>query len=302
MSYPTYKNLISYRQAVIICDITVEFCKKYVSFKSRTVDQMEQAARSGKQNIVEGCAASKHNPQTEIKLLGVARASFEELLEDYLDFLRQHGLSIWAKDDPRALAIRNLYKTHRSDMSDRSNKSDMTQKTHMPNRSNMSHKSDMAHKTNKSYETHTTYKTDKTYATYTTDRTYTTNNTNKTYPTDTTDRTYETYKSYMNEPEKIANAMITLINQTNYLLDKQIAGVKEANSSKGVIWEPQNQKVSRVLREDLEKDKKFDDWAKGELERLRLEDKSNRSDRSDKTNMTSLTNKKAGAGLENNET
>jgi hypothetical protein len=114
---------------------------------------------------VEACAASKHNPGTEIMLLGVARASFEELLEDYKDFLRQRKLKIWDKDDHRALAIRNLaYATH---------------------------------KIHKTYSAH------------------------------------EAYRSHMNDPEKIANVMVTPINQTNFLLDRQIAGVKSANEKSG---------------------------------------------------------------------
>ena len=196
---PSYKNLKSYEQAVTVCDLTVEFCKKYLNPKSRTVDQMEQAARSGKQNIVEGCAASRHNPQTEIKLLGVARASFEELLEDYHDFLRQRGLEIWSKDDSRSLELR-----------------------------------------------HFSYKSDK---------------------------SYETYKFYMTDPEKIGNCLITLVNQTNYLLDQQIKGVKKANESSGVIWEGRSQRLSRIQTQSLEKEKKFDDWIKAELQKMKKYEK-----------------------------
>lgn len=76
---------------------------------------MEQAARSGKQNIVEGCQASRTSSKTELKLLGVARASFEELLADYEDFLRQRGLPIWDKDSPQAQEVRRLsYKSDKS--------------------------------------------------------------------------------------------------------------------------------------------------------------------------------------------
>ncbi len=74
---------------------------------------MEQAARSGKQNIVEG-SSEKTSERGELKLLGVARASFQELLEDYEDFLRQRGLRLWSKDEPAALAVRNLYKSNMS--------------------------------------------------------------------------------------------------------------------------------------------------------------------------------------------
>lgn len=103
----SYKDLKSYQQATVIYDFTVEFCNRYMSKFSRTVDQMVQAARSGKQNIVEG-VSNRTSEKSELKLLGVARASFTELLEDYEDFLRQKGFSQWQKNDTPALQIRNL--------------------------------------------------------------------------------------------------------------------------------------------------------------------------------------------------
>ena len=110
----SYKDLKSYQGATIIYDFTVEFCRRYIDKKSRTVDQMVQAARSGKQNIVEG-STNKTSEKSELKLLGVARASFAELLEDYEDFLRQNNLPLWEKNDPRAVAIRELgYKSDKS--------------------------------------------------------------------------------------------------------------------------------------------------------------------------------------------
>lgn len=149
----SYRDLKSYQQATIIYDFTVEFCKKYINFKSRTIDQMTQAARSGKQNIVEG-SANATSEKSELKLLGVARASFEELLEDYEDFLRQNGLARWNKDSGEAREIRNLaYKSYAS---------------------------------------------------------------------------YKTYQSYIDNPEFAANAAICLINQTNYLLDRQIKANEQA--------------------------------------------------------------------------
>lgn len=109
-----YKNLIVYKQAVIIYDLTDQFCKKCLSdFKDkRTIEQMIQAARSGKQNIVEG--SLEKSLKMNIKLTGVGRASFGELLEDYEDFLRTRQLSIWHKNDPDALIIRIAYKTNES--------------------------------------------------------------------------------------------------------------------------------------------------------------------------------------------
>jgi len=114
-----YKKLMSYQMAEIVYDLTVEFCKSYMSYKTnmshRTVDQMIQAARSGKQNIAEGSMASGTSKKTELKLVGVARASLEELLVDYQDFLRTNKLMLWEKDDPRVREVRSLsYQTNKS--------------------------------------------------------------------------------------------------------------------------------------------------------------------------------------------
>ena len=114
----SYKELKSYQQATIIYDYTVEFCNRYMTYKSnrsyRTYDQMVQAARSGKQNIVEG-STERTSQKSELKLLGVARASFQELLEDYEDFLRQRNLPQWDKNHPVAEEVRRLvYKANRT--------------------------------------------------------------------------------------------------------------------------------------------------------------------------------------------
>ena len=103
-----YQKLLSYQKAEIVYDATVHFCDRFIDRRSRTHDQMIQAARSGKQNIVEGSMASGTSKETEIKLTNVARASLEELLADYRDFLRVRKLTIWDKDDPRAQAVRRL--------------------------------------------------------------------------------------------------------------------------------------------------------------------------------------------------
>ena len=103
-----YKNLMSYKNSVIVHDLTVIFCDKYIDKFSRTKDQMIQAARSGKQNIVEGSMASGTSKETEIKLVGVARASQEELLVDYQDFLRQRRLNLWDKNDSRVMSFRKM--------------------------------------------------------------------------------------------------------------------------------------------------------------------------------------------------
>jgi len=116
-----YQKLLSYQKAEIVYDATVFFCNRFIDRRSRTHDQMVQAARSGKQNIVEGSMASGTSKETEIKLTNVARASLEELLEDYRDFLRVRKLPIWDKNDPKAQVIRRLgreshgsYKSHGS--------------------------------------------------------------------------------------------------------------------------------------------------------------------------------------------
>ncbi len=89
------------------------FCEKFVPAKSRTRDQMEQAARSGKQNIAEGSEASATSKETEIKLTNVAKASLEELLLDYEDYLRQNALTLWEKDSARVTNLRNYLKSDR---------------------------------------------------------------------------------------------------------------------------------------------------------------------------------------------
>lgn len=115
-----YRKLKSYQTTEIIYDLTVEFCRRYMSYRTnktytRTYDQMVQAARSGKQNIAEGCQVSGISKKTELKLIGVARGSLEELLQDYEDFLRQRRLKVWGKDSPQARAVREL--AYRSDRS-----------------------------------------------------------------------------------------------------------------------------------------------------------------------------------------
>lgn len=110
-----YKELLSYRKAEIVYDITYRFCKKFLSRGDRTIDQMVQAARSGKQNIVEGVSASGTSKEIEIKLLGVARASLDELMCDYRDFLRVRDLATWEKNSKQALYVRRL--RHRPDES-----------------------------------------------------------------------------------------------------------------------------------------------------------------------------------------
>jgi len=121
-----YRRLRSFQVAQQVYDLTVEFCDRFVERRSRLREQMVQAARSGVQNIAEGSMASATSRKTELKLTGVARASLEELLLDYEDFLRQRGLRLWGKDDPRALEVRRRFRSDESDRSDRSDRSDMS--------------------------------------------------------------------------------------------------------------------------------------------------------------------------------
>lgn len=95
-----FRRLKSFQVAQLVYDVTVRFCERYVDLKSRTRDQMVQAARSGVQNIAEGSQASGTSKKTELKLTNVARASLEELRLDYEDFLRQRGLPLWGPDHP----------------------------------------------------------------------------------------------------------------------------------------------------------------------------------------------------------
>lgn len=116
-----YEDLLSFRKSRVVYDATVFFCDRYVDKRSRTTDQMIQAARSGKQNILEGSQASGTSREIEIKLVNVARASLEELLEDYRDYLRVRGHQLWDKNSREALFVRKIgsakdvsYETYRT--------------------------------------------------------------------------------------------------------------------------------------------------------------------------------------------
>lgn len=160
-----YRDLLCYRKALIVYDATVCFCARFLERRDRTVDQMVQAARSGKQNIIEGSMASATSKESELKLTNVARASLEELLEDYRDFLRTRGHALWDKSSREARFVRNL--GFRKDGS------------------------------------------------------------------------YETYRTYVDTrpPEVVANIVICLIHQTNYLLDRQIRQMEQAFLKEGGLRE-----------------------------------------------------------------
>lgn len=155
-----YRKLRSFQVTTIIYDATVSFCGRFLDKRSRTVDQMVQAARSGRQNIAEGSRASATSSQTELRLVNVARASLDELLLDYEDFLRQRGKRQWNKDDREARAVRAVGRWHRPDPGE---------------------------------------------------------------PTDAT--AYAAWLSHV-DSAVVANALICLIHQANYLLDQQIAALE----------------------------------------------------------------------------
>lgn len=106
-----YRKLRVFQLAEIICDLTMIFAERFIRHGSRTRDQIEQAARSGKQNIAEGSEASRTSKETEIRLTNVAKASLEELLLDYEDYLRQNHLSQWGKDHARTVHLREYLRS-----------------------------------------------------------------------------------------------------------------------------------------------------------------------------------------------
>lgn len=163
-----YRKLRTFQIATIIYDATFWFCEKFIDPRSRTNDQMVQAARSGRQNIAEGSRASATSSQTELRLVNVARSSLEELLLDYEDYLRHRHLEQWHSDSPEALELRNVPRNY--------------DKTHQNNM------------------------------------------------TDLTDyERWELYSPWLDHerPEIRANALICLINQCTFMLDKQIASLEQ---------------------------------------------------------------------------
>lgn len=158
-----YRTLRSFRVATIIYDATVSFCERFVDKHSRLIDQMVQAARSGRQNIAEGSRAAATSTQTELRLVNVARASLDELLLDYEDFLRQRGHPQWGKADAEARQVRYVGRRLGKQPHDQSDR------------------------------------------------------------TDQTDRAL--YACWLNHPDQavVANTVLCLIHQANYLLDRQIS-------------------------------------------------------------------------------
>ena len=167
-----YRHLRSFQTTTLIYDGTVSFCRKFVSGYSRTQDQMIQAARSGRQNIAEGNRAGAVSTKSELKLTNIARASLEELLLDFEDYLRQHDLPLWKPNGSEASKVRGLGKNIRSAPEDSLLRSEK----------------------------------------------------------DAGDRARaKLYASYLEhkDPAIVANALICLIHQANYLLDQQLIGMEQ---------------------------------------------------------------------------
>ena len=127
-----YRKTASFQTATLIYDATYWFCEKFLDARSRTVDQMVQAARSGRQNIAEGSRASATSSQTELRLVNVARASLEELLLDYEDYLRHRRLPQWLPDGPEASEVRAVPRTFRKDPSDQTDLTDLSDQERWP--------------------------------------------------------------------------------------------------------------------------------------------------------------------------
>lgn len=171
-----YRKLATFQTSTIIYDATVWFTEKFVDRRSRTIDQMVQAARSGRQNIAEGSRASATSSQTELRLVNVARASLEELLLDYEDFLRQRRLELWGLNAPEAVSVRSVPKKFKQNRSDQTNLTDLTDRER-----------------------------------------------------------YTLYAEWLDneKPDVRANALICLIHQTNFLLDRQILALEEQFVTEG---------------------------------------------------------------------
>ena len=162
-----YRELRSFQAVTIVYDATVQFCERFIDHRSRTVDQMVQAARSGRQNIAEGSRASATSSQTELHLVNVARSSLDELLLDYEDFLRQRRLAAWRKDSPEAVRVRAIGRNYKHNPSGAADPADPATQ-------------------------------------------------------------FGPYVPYIcsDDPSVVANTLICLIHQPNYLLNRQIAGLE----------------------------------------------------------------------------
>jgi four helix bundle suffix protein len=200
-----YQSLLSFQRAQVVYDATVKFCADHLDKRDRTVDQMVQAVRSRKQNIVEGSMASGASRETEIKLTNVARASLEELLTDYRDFLRTRGAREWDKDSKEALYVRRLARGEIAPPNrNATNVTNVTNALATPQ--NMSRPS----------------------------RSSTSSPAKPPQPV-----TFETFRPFFETrpPEVVANIIICLIHQTNYLLDQQLRRLEKDFLEQGGLRE-----------------------------------------------------------------
>jgi len=229
-----YVDLVAYQKAVIVYDATVQFCARYIGKRDRTYDQMIQAARSGKQNIVEGSMASAVSKKTEIKLTNVARASLEELLEDYRDFLRSRRAPVWAKDCKEALYVRRLSRQAtpgpRKDGTYETNETHETPAadaapSHPSPDAHPSHPSPDAHPSHPSPDAHPSHPApDAPHSRPLPDASSSSPGSHSSPESHPSHSPYDLFRPFIETrpPEVAANIIICLIHQTNYLLDQQI--------------------------------------------------------------------------------
>ncbi len=200
-----YQELLSYQRSVVVYDATVAFCRDFFRKYDRTIDQMVQAARSGKQNIIEGSMASATSKEMEIKLTNVARASLEELLEDYRDFLRTRQAQEWEKSSRQALYVRNLAagRIQLKNGAKRRRATEEENGTKVPYENRVP-AVDMSPKSHTSHSP----------------------------------ITYDTFRAFEDRSGEIrANISICLIHQTNYLLDQQIRKLEKDFLAEGGLRE-----------------------------------------------------------------
>lgn len=199
-----YRTLRSFRVSTLIYDATVSFCGRFLPERSRTVDQMVQAARSGRQNIAEGSRASGASSQTELRLVNVARASLDELLLDYEDFPRQRGYRLWGKDDPEAQKVRALGRRG-GDRTDQNDRTDQMEEAGGKNRTERPGRGDGTAKPNRGDQGARRERRD--------------------WAKGEEAAPYAAWLRHA-DAEVVANTIICLIRQANYLLDQQIAALE----------------------------------------------------------------------------
>jgi len=207
-----YKDLVSYQKAAIVYDATVDFCARFLDRRDRTYDQMVQAARSGKQNIIEGSMASGTSKEMEIKLTNVARASLEELLEDYRDFLRTRRAPVWPEDSKEAQYVRRLARRATPFPGDGTHETKETHETGTVGALPVPDTADSGGVARRSHASHTSH---------------------------TSHSPYDLFRPLIETrpPEIVANIVICIIHQANYLLDQQLRYLEKAFLKEGGLRE-----------------------------------------------------------------